>query len=684
MKRYILNRLNRALSPYLRQHADNPVYWQPWDENALAQAKREDKPILLSIGYAACHWCHVMAHESFADEQTATLMNTYFVNIKVDREERPDIDRIYQAAHYVFRQGAGGWPLTMFLTPDGTPFFGGTYFPQNARSGLPAFCDVLIRVAKTWREKREAILQQNKTIISLLQKLDKTTPATSALNASIVAKTATHLEKIIDRNNGGLGDAPKFPHPVELAFCLETATRQNNTALLSIVQMSLQKIADGGLADHLGGGFFRYCVDAGWRIPHFEKMLYDNGLLLALFADAQTALPELRDTLEKTASWLINDMRTNDGRFYASLDADTEDGEGAFYLWEEEIIKDLLSADEYDSFVSHYGLGTNGEINGKIHLTQRQTAAQTATATKRNKADSRRLLNSANAKLHAARQQRPQPALDNKILTAWNGLAIRGLARAGRLCGNNDWITAANTAFAAVITQHRRNERTAAVGYRQTIGEYGFLDDTAFLLDAALELLRCQVTSDTLNIACALANELCEHFEDQDNGGFFFTANDGEKLIRRLKTADDNATPSGNGVAARALLTLSWLSGNIAYHAAAERTLRAFADAMQQMPAGCTSLLSALQWFCHPPALVFLCGNTAICKKWQHSLETVYTPDMLLFIIPTNESDLPEVLKKAQPPNGASAHVCIGNACLPPVQSLAELRRVLANDISHR
>ena len=343
------NRLRECVSPYLLQHADNPVHWQPWDAQALAAAYQADKPILLSIGYAACHWCHVMEAESFADAQVAALMNTYFINVKVDREQRPDLDRIYQAAHYVLTRRTGGWPLTVFLSPDGQPFFAGTYFPPQTRGDLPSFTQVLRYMATVWRDKRDQITSQNAQLMPILRSVDSYDSTTDSLSLAPVTAAMAAFVSAFDRTYGGLGQQTKFPHPVELACCLSLATLHEHEELLSLVTLSLEKITAGGLYDHVAGGFFRYCVDEHWQLPHFEKMLYDNALLVALLSDAGCALatPSFSAAAKHTADWLLTYLRCDDGAFYASLDADSSDGEGAFYLWSRDEIAALLTEDDY-------------------------------------------------------------------------------------------------------------------------------------------------------------------------------------------------------------------------------------------------------------------------------------------------------------------------------------------------
>ena len=660
------------------------MHWQPWDAAALAQAVEEDKPIMLSIGYAACHWCHVMATESFADATIAEGLNADFINIKVDREERPDIDQIYQSAHFIFTRRNGGWPLTMFLTPSGEPFFGGTYFPAVAQHGLPTFSEVLQRVTTAWREQRSAIGEQNKQVLPLLRSLNHyPDPASqeNALHALSLQTAAAEFEQLFDAENGGLGEAPKFPHPVELAFCLHYGRCQQHESLLAKVHHTLTKMAMGGLQDHLAGGFFRYCVDAVWQVPHFEKMLYDNGLLLTLYADAAIAYQDatLRQTVVTTAEWALTQMRDEEGAFYAALDADSADGEGAFYLWGEEELKLALTPEEYTVFASHYGVHAGGaRVEGKLHLTRRQSVAQTSAATSIVVSECTTLLTRAHDKLRGLRQQRLPPAQDDKILTAWNALMCHGLARSGRLLQNPQWQMAAQTAFDSTCRRLRCEQRTYAACRQNQRSSYGFLDDCAFLLQAALELLRNDFHPQTLNTAIHLAEELCTYYEDPAVGGFFFTANDGETLIDRSKSISDNALPSGNGIAITALLLLTQLTGDPRWQHAACRALKLFNHTLTQRASASASLLSALQCHLQPPTLVYLVGDSALCRQWQHALDNDAASMVLVFCLPPNHAELPLPLQKVPPEDGVFAYVCRDQSCSAPLTDFTLLQKMLA------
>src|SRR5690349_14799067 len=532
------NRLAKETSPYLQQHAGNPVDWYPWGPEALERAKAEDKPILLSVGYSACHWCHVMAHESFEDAAVASVMNRDYVNIKVDREERPDIDQIYQTAHQMFAQGAGGWPLTMFLSPDGTPFFGGTYFPKTPRYGLPGFVDLLERVAAIWREKRADIGEQNAQIkAAFSQTLPSGAAHRSEFDAAPLRAMLAGLRTNFDARYGGFGMAPKFPHPTDLEFCL----RRGETG---IARTTLTRMCEGGIYDQLGGGFCRYSVDQYWMIPHFEKMLYDNGPLLGLLADAWLVSkdPLYPRCAEETAGWIQREMQAPQGGYYSSLDADSEHEEGKFYVWDRDEVRALLSEEEFREVAATYGLDRPPNFEGRHwHL---HVFASTG---------NQEILARARKKLFAAREARVRPGRDDKILVSWNALAIRGMARAGRVFGRPDWIVSARRALGFIRETLWRDGRLLATAKDGRAHLAAYLDDYAYLLAALLELLQCEFSAADLEFAEQLADVLLEHFEDKERGGFFFTANDHEKLLHRPKPGHDTALPSGNGVAAFAL-----------------------------------------------------------------------------------------------------------------------------------
>ncbi|NWG30119.1 MAG: thioredoxin domain-containing protein [Rhodocyclaceae bacterium] len=577
------NRLASETSPYLLQHADNPVDWLPWGDEALALARAEDKPILLSIGYSACHWCHVMAHESFEDEAVAAVMNRLFINVKVDREERPDLDQIYQSAHQMLTGRPGGWPLTLFLTPEGTPFYGGTYFPKEARYGLPGFVELCERISEIWRTRRPDIEAQNRELRAAMNR--EVPPPAIELDARPIMRLRAILLGSFDREHGGFGGAPKFPHPTDLAFLLH---RTNDPEAQEVALFTLRRMAMGGIHDQLGGGFFRYSVDARWEIPHFEKMLYDNAQLLGLYADAFTLSGDafFRRVAEGIVGWLTREMTSPEGAFYSSLDADAEGEEGRFYVWDRAEFARLLTPQESALAIRHWGLDQRPNFeNRSWHL---KIAAPLTPGEKT-------LIESARAKLFAAREKRVRPGCDDKILTSWNALTIAALSRAARRLDRPDWLTAARRALDFLKTHHWRNGRLLATSRAGQAHLPAYLDDHAFLLAALLELDEADPRDEDLDFAQQLADALLARFEDRKNGGFFFTAHDHESLIQRPKPPHDNALPAGNGVAALALRRLGECRAEIRYLGAARRALQAFADPLARQPSGCATLVMALE-----------------------------------------------------------------------------------------
>ena len=604
------NRLALETSPYLQQHADNPVDWYAWHPDTLRLAREQDKPILLSIGYSACHWCHVMAHESFEDEEVSAVMNEHFINIKVDREERPDLDQIYQTAHHMLTQRNGGWPLTMFLSPDGTPFFGGTYFPKQARYNLPAFPDLLNRVAQVYAENRAELAEQGQHLIAALaESLPKPGSAKVLLNDSPLVLAVQQHSANFDSVHGGFGGAPKFLHPAELDLLLRRSHATHDKQALHIVHFTLQQMAHGGLYDQLGGGFCRYSVDERWDIPHFEKMLYDNGLLLGLYCDAwqSSGNPMFARIVEQTAAWVLREMQSSEGGYYSSLDADSEHEEGKFYVWQRDEIRTLLSADEYALIAAYFGL--DNPANFEHHAWNLRVSAPLAEIAHRlvlSAEQASALLESAQKKLFAAREQHIRPGRDEKILGAWNGLMITGLARAARVFDRPDWLHSAQRAMDFVRNTLWRDGKLLATYKDGKAHLNAYLDDHAFLLNALLELLQAEFRGTDLAFAVKLADALLARFEDQQSGGFFFTSHDHEILIQRNKIGQDNATPSGNGIAAQALLRLSLLTGETNYAEAAERCLKLFSPALQQAAGYHSSLCTALAECLQPSSLLVL------------------------------------------------------------------------------
>jgi len=677
------NRLAGETSPYLLQHADNPVDWYPWGDEALARARHEDKPILLSIGYSACHWCHVMAHESFEDPDIAALMNAEFVNVKVDREERPDLDQIYQAAQAMLTHRTGGWPLTMFLTPDQGPFFGGTYFPKESRYGLIGFPDLLRRVATAYREQGGAIADQNQRLKAALALTNPDPPDAGATLPEAAPETAyAALERIFDPMHGGFGGAPKFPHATELELCLRRHAAEGDPQALQIVTTSLERMAAGGIQDQLGGGFCRYSVDAEWGIPHFEKMLYDNAALLALYTDAWRAVrdPAFARAARGIVDWVLREMRSAEGAFYSSLDADSEHEEGKFYVWTRDEIQALLAPDEWSVARRHWGLDSAPNFeHAAWHLRIAVPLATVASDNGMAPGDAERLSESARVKLFVARERRVHPGRDDKLLGSWNALMAGALARAARVFAEPTWSDAARGSIDFVRRSLWNGGRLLATYKDGRAHLNAYLDDHAYLLAALIEMMQTQFRRDDLEWAIEIANALLERFEDRTNGAFFFTSHDHEALIHRAKPGHDNATPAGNGVAARALITLGHWLGETRYLAAGERTLHAFARELREQPSGMTSLLFALEDALSPPTTAMLRGESSVCAAWQRQIEQAYRPGIQVLDL-SRENDLPGALARphAGAQNEATAWVCTGTSCLPAVHSYESLEIALS------
>ena len=653
------NRLAAETSPYLLQHADNPVHWQPWDEQTLTLARQEKRPILLSIGYSACHWCHVMAHESFEDDGVAAVMNRLFVNIKVDREERPDLDQIYQTAHHMLTRRSGGWPLTMFLAPDGTPFFGGTYFPREPRYGLPGFADLCERVAEAFRDRREDITAQAAELRAALADTVPEAGVAATFDAAPLAAAEALLARGFDSRNGGFGGAPKFPHPTDLAFLL----RRGDAGSRRMALTTLTRMSEGGIYDQIGGGFCRYSVDERWEIPHFEKMLYDNGPLLGLCADAwvRGGDPLYARVADETATWVLREMQAPDGGYYSSLDADSEGEEGKYYVWDRREVEHLLTPEESALAIRRWG------FDGPPNFENRHWHAKVAGPLDNAEIP---LLATAREKLFAARETRIRPGRDDKVLTSWNALMIEGMAHAARAFDRNEWLVSAQRAMDCIRNTMWKDGRLLATARNGRAHLDAYLDDHAFLLSALLELMQAEFRPADLAFAVELADTLLDRFEDRDAGGFFFTAHDHEELIHRPKTGHDNATPAGNGVAAFALQRLGHLLGETRYLDAAEKTLQLFWPTIAHSPGGFGSLLRALEEALTPPETIILRGPETDMGNWSRALGA--DPGRMVLALPNGLSGLPATLAKPESDN-VNAWVCRGVTCSTPTANLQEL-----------
>lgn len=683
------NRLDGQTSPYLQQHADNPVHWQPWDREALDAARQSGKPILLSIGYSSCHWCHVMARESFEDPATAAVMNAHFVNIKVDREERPDLDKVYQLAHQVLTRNTGGWPLTMFLDPEKlVPFFGGTYFPRTPRFGLPGFADLLMRIAGVFGEKREELVAQGDKVVDVLNQMNAEAAEARQSDQNVLAAAREALGNQYDREFGGFGDAPKFPMPATLRRVLcHWATAQRNGGRdrdgLDIVLVTLTQLARGGIFDHVGGGFFRYATDRRWRVPHFEKLLVDNGLLLAMFAEALEVGPDplLTATSRETASWLLREMRIPEGGFCAALDADSEGEEGRYYVWRREQVRRALTEDEYLLIETLYGLDKPANFENRWSLYRTDSWRSVMHRLSLEAEDAARLLASARRKLFDIRSERPAPERDDKVLTAWNGAAIHGLALAGRVLGEPEWSQAAFRAADFIRRELWRDATLHSGWIRGRLSGPGYLDDYAFLMQGLLSLLKVEWRDPIAQFLKDLADSTLDRFEDREGGGFFFTANDAEELLYRPKPMLDDAVPPGNAVAARVLLELGDLFAEPRYVEAVERTLACARSRLEQLPAGHCALLDALEARILPPETIILRGPRDEAESWRQAIVQGFKPWRRIFVIPYEgvaflPAYLPRLVSASQR-SSVTAFVCSGMQCSLPLRSLDALQDAL-------
>ncbi len=691
------NRLARETSPYLLQHADNPVHWHPWDDEALGLARESQRPILLSVGYSACHWCHVMAHESFEDPEVARVMNEHFVNVKVDREERPDLDKVYQLAHQLLTGQPGGWPLTMFLDPDTlVPFFGGTYFPKTPRYQLPGFVDLMLRVSEVFAERRPELTAQGAKVSEVLASLD-TGAATAAgmADRDLLAAARDALAARYDPTDGGFGSAPKFPMPTTLerlmlGWASGHARGEADGAALDMVMQTLTKMARGGIHDHLGGGFYRYSTDARWMIPHFEKMLYDNALLLSVYSDALGVGPDplFEEAAAGIAEWMLREMHHPGGGFYAALDADSDGEEGAYYVWRRDQVRRLLDEDEYLVVETLYGLDKPANFEGKWNLHRYDAWRSVVSRLSLQPEQAAALLGSARGKLLAAREHRPRPARDEKILTGWNGLAIGALAKAAARLGRRSWLEAAMEAAdflrreAFVEGVLHATWQTAPGGGAGRARFAGYLDDHAYLLDGLAALLESHWRDEDARFARTLADLLLERFEDPGAGGFFFTAHGHERLIQRPKPTADDALPPGNAIAARALLKLGHLFGETRYLDSANRAIDWARGPMEQQPAAHAALLSALEARLEPAEQILVRGPADELAPWLVVARRGYHPWRASYGLAYESAGvLPPYLPKPASGDPAASKVrayrCEGLTCGLPIESLQAFETAL-------
>ncbi|MFW6184027.1 MAG: thioredoxin domain-containing protein [Chloroflexota bacterium] len=676
------NRLAQESSPYLLQHADNPVDWYPWSDEALEKARAENKPILLSIGYAACHWCHVMAHESFEDDDTAAIMNEHFVNVKVDREERPDLDSIYMSA-VVTMTGQGGWPMTVFLTPEGHPFYGGTYYPPVPRFGMPSFRQVLQSVARAWETQQDEIIENAGQVSEHLGQRLGLMGQQSDLQPQVFDHALQALRQSYDEAYGGWGDAPKFPQAMTIEFLLRMAVQRDGEGQ-EMAAHTLEMMARGGMYDHLGGGFARYSTDSKWLVPHFEKMLYDNALLARAYLHGWqvTGRERFRQLVEETLDWVVREMRHEDGGFYSSLDADSEGEEGKFYVWNPGQIREVLPDDDADLFMSYYDVSEGGNWEGKSILNTPRDMADVANELGVDVAQAEERLAVARQKLYERRSERVWPGRDEKVLTAWNGLMMAAFAEAGRVLDCDDYVQVAReNAHFLYETLRGEDGRLLRTWKAGSEGRYnGYLEDYAYLGDGLLTLYQTTFEEQWFAWAEELAQMMLDHFRDEQGGGFYDTSDDHEALIHRPKDVQDNAVPSGNAMAATVLLTLGLFTGKGRYWDVAEQAVAAMSGAMAQYPTGFAQWLTAATFILGDPREVAIIGD-AEDEDVRALLDVAYDSYRPLQVVAVGrDGDAVPLLKdRAQLDGRATAYVCRHFVCRRPVAEPAALQEQLAS-----
>ncbi len=678
------NRLIHESSPYLLQHARNPVDWYPWGEEALSRAKQEDKPILLSIGYSSCHWCHVMEEESFENETIAKIMNERFVNIKVDREERPDLDEVYMNAVQVMT-GSGGWPMTVFLTPDLVPFHAGTYFPPEDRRGMPGFQKILMVVSDYYQSHREEVRKVEAQVKQALNQTVEIHPSQGKMDDKILSKAFEALENQFDLTYGGFGKAPKFPNSMALSFLLRYWKSTGAKKALEMVENTLEKMANGGIYDHLGGGFHRYSVDDRWLIPHFEKMLYDNALLSRTYFEAYQVnrKDRYRRVAEEILQYVLREMRSPEGGFYSTQDADSEGEEGKFYVWSRDQIKKILGKEEGVPFCAYYDVVSQGNFEGgssvlNIASSLEKVSELYGVALP----DLEKILKEGRKNLFAEREKRVKPRRDEKILTSWNGLMISSFVDGFRITGNEAYLNAAIGSASFILQRMKKDGHLMRVFHKGRCQIKGYSEDYAFFIQALIDLYEATFEMDWLKKADDLNQKMIDQFWDKGKGGFFFTGKENESLIARSKSPYDNATPSSNSVAVFNLLRLGYLTGEESLKQKAEQILQLFNNFISKHPTGFMHMISGLSFYFNPEEIGII--GSKHDPRTQSMLKEIfltYLPNKILnFKEPyeTIEGNWFPFLKGKGIEEAPTVFVCKGFTCFPPVKNEEDLKKLLS------
>ena len=658
------NQLQPESSLYLKQHKDNPVNWFPWTKSAFDLAKKENKPIFLSIGYSACHWCHVMAHECFEDEDVAQLMNDNFINIKVDKEERPDIDQIYQTAHYIFSRRPGGWPLSVFLTPDQEPYYIGTYFPKFSKHNLPAFPQLIKRLSEFFHKEKETLSKQTLQLKEIINSMKPEKSKLINFSKDDIQKIIIVISKNFDRDNGGLGGAPKFPNEPVMRFLID----QNSPEAKEIIKLSFEKMLQGGLFDHIEGGFFRYCVDVDWSIPHYEKMLYNSAQLLELYSLIYQSNKDkkINDSIYLTIRWLTEEMRSHDGGFFASMDADSENEqgnmeEGAYYNWSLEELKENLTPDEFLELSKWFYLDGEPNYEGKTwHLNLKSF-------------DGVAKCKDIREKLNTIRKARTKPTTDKKIITSWNALLIKSLLIAGDTFNEPKWIKLAQETIDFIINNLFIDEKLKSIYVNKKALLNGYLDDYAFLLDTLIQSIQTNYRESDLDHAIKLGDIIKEKFQSED-GAYYFTEHEHEPLFDRQMIAEDNAIPSGNGLACLALQKLSQITSDYSYTDSAEKALLNWNDRVRDNGQSYPSLLRAYIFYLKQKSIVYIRGNEEEIKEWKNKITNKIVNINNIIIIYLKEGEKIDLLSNDRPYKiGGVAYLCQNQTCLPAIHSTQEL-----------